>query len=63
MYTLTQFAQLVTQTGIAQDADRYTQIAAIKDVINQTSQQILATDRDTIDDILDILYTKYNFNA
>jgi hypothetical protein len=63
MFTLAQFAQAVTLTDIKQDADRYTQIAVIKDVINQTSQKVLATDRDTIDDILDILYTKYNFQA
>jgi len=62
MYTLSQFAKTVSQTT-SQDADRYTQIAAIKEVINATPQNILATDRDTIDDILDILYTEYNFKA
>lgn len=40
---------------------RYDQIAAIKSEINKTPQKMLATDREFIDDILDILYDKYNF--
>ena len=42
-------------------ADSYAQIAAIKEILRaHPRQKILATDREFIEDVLDILYNKYN---
>jgi hypothetical protein len=60
MLTTKQFARRVA-LKLDSTADRYTQIAVIKQVIGETDQAILATDRDTIDEILDILYHDYIF--
>ena len=60
MLTIKQFARKVA-LKIDSTSDRYTQIAAIKQVILATDQAILANDRETIDDILDVLYYDYAF--
>jgi hypothetical protein len=63
---------MMTQDNIAKkvaaklnpDAHRYNQITAIKRILSSSDdQKILATDREFIDDVLDILYDKYNFRA
>lgn len=41
--------------------DRYDQIYAIKQELIANGSDILATDRETIDDILDILFDEYGF--
>jgi outer membrane PBP1 activator LpoA protein len=60
MLTTKQFARRVA-LKIDSTADRYTQIGAIKEVILATDQLSLASDRETIDGILDILYHDYAF--
>lgn len=60
MLTTKQFARKVA-LKINSTADRYKQIATIQQVILATDQAILATDRETIDEILDILYYDYAF--
>ena len=42
-------------------ADRYDQIWAIKQELIANGSEILATDRETIDEVLDILYHDYAF--
>lgn len=63
---------MLTQKNIARTvalkldstADRYTQIAAIKQaILADNPNSVLATDRETIDGILDILYNNYAFCA
>ena len=56
MFTYNQFATQVAATLKGYE-DRYDQIVAIKKVINESGYSLLATDRETIDNILDILYT------
>tara|TARA_B100001094_G_scaffold332587_1_gene405334 strand:- start:3003 stop:3188 length:186 start_codon:yes stop_codon:yes gene_type:complete len=55
MFTNNQFATQVAATLKGYE-DRYDQIVAIKKVISESEQKLLATDRETIDSILDILY-------
>lgn len=43
--------------------DRYDQIWAIKQELIANGSELLATDRETIDDILDILFNEYGFKA
>ena len=43
--------------------DRYEQIWAIKQELIANGSELLATDRETIDDILDILFNEYGFKA
>ena len=62
MFTYNQFAAQVAAT-LKGNEDRYDQIAAIKKVINESGQKLLATDRETIDNILDILYTEMGYKA
>ena len=42
-------------------ADRYDQIWAIKQEFIKDGREVLATDRDSIDAVLDILYHDYAF--
>jgi len=55
-------AHTVSQT-LNTTADRYTQIFAIKKALINEGLDIFATDRETIDGILDILYSEYKFQA
>ena len=60
MLTPKQFAILVAG-AIPKHSDRYTQIFHIKRIINLTPQKKLSTDRETIDEILDILFKEHGF--
>jgi len=62
MFANYQFATQVAAT-LKGSEDRYDQIAAIKKVINESEQNLLATDRETIDSILDILYYEMGYKA
>lgn len=62
MIYLDKIAQNVAK-ATPKTADRYDQIWAIKQELKANGSEILATDRETIDDILDILFDKYDFNA
>jgi len=44
-------------------ADRYTQIFAIKAALKQLDRELYATDRETIDAVLDILYTDMGYKG
>ena len=46
----------------SREADRYDQIWAIKEILLKDAP-ILATDRETIDNTLDILFEEYGFKA
>lgn len=62
MLTITQrVASQVAQTH-PRNSDRYDQIWAIKEILFATAP-ILACDRETIDDILDVLFEEYGFEA
>ena len=62
MFTYNQFAAQVAAT-LKGNEDRYDQIAAIKKVINESGYSLFATDRETIDSILDILYYEMGYKA
>lgn len=62
MFTNNQFATQVAAI-LKGNEDRYDQIAAVKKVIGESEQKLLATDRETIDNILDILYTKMGWTG
>ena len=51
----------VAQT-ISREADRYDQIWAIKEILLKDAP-ILATDRETIDSVLDVLFEVYGFQG
>lgn len=59
MITERKVARQVAQK-LKKSADRYDQIWAIKEVLLNTAP-VLATDRETIDNILDILFEEYRF--
>ena len=54
-------AKTVAQTT-SRETDRYDQIWAIKEILLKEAP-ILATDRETIDSTLDILFNEYGFNG
>lgn len=60
MITLRNIAHQVAQTT-EKTADRYDQIWAIKTALIANGSELLATDRETIDSILDILFHEYDF--
>jgi len=62
MTTLRQIAQNVAKVT-PKDADRYDQIWAIKQELIARGNRLLATDRETIDSILDILFDEYAYNG
>ena len=62
MLNYTKIAKLVSMdTPVT--ADRYDQIFAIKNHLKAEGLELFVTDRETIDDILDILYDEYGFDA
>ena len=66
LYSPVQIAQKVSNKLNFKTADRYDQIFAIKQEIlsiGTVPNTLLATDREFIDDTLDILYYRYSFNA
>jgi len=58
-----QTAKFVAGTLNKSDSDRYEQIWAIKSALLAHGHQLLATDRETIDEVLDILFDEYGFNG
>lgn len=62
MIIIEKIAQKVAEVT-SKDADRYDQIWAIKQELIANGSEILATDRETIDDILDILFDEYGFDG
>ena len=62
MLAIKQIAEQVS-LKLATTADRYTQIASIKRELIAAGKEIFATDRETIDGILDILFYEYGFQG
>ena len=58
-----QTAKFVAGTLNPADSDRYEQIWAIKSALLAHGHQLLATDRETIDEVLDILFDEYGFSG
>jgi hypothetical protein len=58
-----QTARFVAATLDKSDSDRYEQIWAIKSALLAHGHEILATDRETIDAVLDILFDEYGFRG
>lgn len=58
-----QTAKFVAGTLNKADSDRYEQIWAIKSALLAHGHQVLATDRETIDGVLDILFDEYGFSG
>jgi|TARA_R100001198_G_C5093499_1_gene129132 hypothetical protein len=66
LYSPVKIAEKVSNKLNFKTADRYDQIFAIKQEIlsiGTVPNTLLATDREFIDDTLDILYYRYSFNA
>jgi len=57
-----QVAKFVSD-NLDRTADRYEQIWSIKSALLAHGHQLLATDRETIDSVLDVLFEEYNFPA
>ena len=57
-----QVAKFVSD-NLDRTADRYEQIWSIKAALLSHGYQALATDRETIDSVLDVLFEEYNFPA
>jgi len=57
-----QVAKFVSD-NLDRTADRYEQIWSIKSALLAHGHEILATDRETIDSVLDVLFEEYNFSA
>jgi len=62
MFRIREFTHKVAQVT-PKDADRYAQIAVIQKQLVNEGFNLLATDRETIDSVLDILYEEYSFSA
>ena len=61
--TLIQQTAKFVSNNLDRTADRYEQIWSIKAALLAHGYQALATDRETIDGVLDILFEEYNFPA
>jgi len=57
-----QVAKFVSD-NLDRTADRYEQIWSIKSALLAHGHEILATDRETIDSVLDVLFEEYDFQA
>ena len=57
-----QVAKFVSD-NLDRTADRYEQIWSIKSALLAHGHEVLMTDRETIDSVLDILFEEYNFPA
>ena len=62
MELVQRIAHSVAATLDSGSADRYTQIFAIKAELKAQDLELYATDRETIDGVLDILFDEYAFN-
>ena len=58
-----QVAQTVASKMDKVTSDRYDQIWAIKQELLALKLDVLATDRETIDDTLDVLFSEYGFKG
>ena len=63
MTLIQQTAKFVAGTLDKATSDRYEQIWAIKSALLAHGYELLATDRETIDGVLDVLFEEYNFSA
>ena len=63
MTLIQQTAKFVAGTLDKATSDRYEQIWAIKSALLAHGHELLATDRETIDDTLDILFNEYGFQG
>ena len=61
--TLIQETAKFVNNNLPKDADRYEQIWAIKSALLAHGHEILATDRETIDETLDVLFNEYGFQG
>ena len=57
-----QVAKFVSD-NLDRTADRYEQIWSIKSALLAHGHQLLATDRETIDGVLDVLFEEYGFQG
>ncbi len=57
-----QVAKFVSN-NLDRSADRYEQIWSIKAALLAHGHEVLMTDRETIDGVLDVLFEEYNFPA
>ena len=57
-----QVAKFVSD-NLDRTADRYEQIWSIKSALLAHGHEVLMTDRETIDAVLDVLFEEYNFPA
>ena len=62
MELVQRIADSVAATLDSATSDRYTQIFAIKAELKAQDLELYATDRETIDAVLDILFDEYAFN-
>jgi len=62
MITRYEIAKMVS-TNTPLSADRYSQISAIKHCLNANSMELWSTDREFIDDVLDILFDAFGYQA
>ena len=62
MELVQQVAKFVAPTLDKATSDRYEQIWAIKAALIAHGHELLITDRETIDGVLDILFDEYAFN-
>ena len=62
MELVQRIADSVAATLDTTTSDRYTQIFAIKAALKAQDLELYATDRETIDAVLDILFDEYAFN-
>lgn len=58
-----QVANFVAPTLNKETSDRYEQIWAIKSALLAHGYELLATDRETIDTTLDVLFEEYGFKG
>ena len=58
-----QVAKFVAGTLDKATSDRYEQIWAIKSALLAHGYELLATDRETIDAVLDVLFDEYGFQG
>jgi|TARA_R110001606_G_scaffold392048_1_gene560655 hypothetical protein len=61
--TLIKHTAKFVSNNLPKDSDRYDQIWAIKQELIKQGKEILATDRETIDSVLDVLFKEYKFSA
>ena len=61
--TLIQQTAKFVSNNLDRTADRYEQIWSIKSALLAHGYELLATDRETIDSVLDVLFEEYGFQG